>query len=577
MPVSTLTDGMSTLKTSWGTLTTGVLRGECAFWIGSGISRNQFPDVPTLLMEVLRRLHAGITPDPNCPYKKALNAIMELTPIRDLSIAENPDSWPAPRKKELIEFLQEKYSDVLEQDVRLPTGTSLITWDLLKLQEIYGDPTKKPDAEHRFIALLVEEGLISELLTTNWDALIELAHEECRGSKPLTMQSVASSSEWSRNGFLSRLIKIHGCARKARANEGVYRRFLVATRTDIHNWLGQQQFEPFKTAFRAILREKTAFFVGLSAQDWNIQSQCSEAAFGQEQFALVPQKVYFAEPQIRNSQRAILKAIYGQNAYNGDAENIESKAIVPIFAKTLFGSLYLLTLAEKAHLVAGLPNVTLTTEYRDLMNTVLQQMGLELQSRYDSIADENTRWRTVANEVPYFLSRLLKMFRTGSPPSNWTEYDAIANKHLGQLEQTHHEVLDLQWLLFALSVLREGVNRTYWKIQFSAALDGNLGQFQLSNGTKTIPVFLLQNDTGLLALMASGCIDSSTPDRSVVIYPRERKRISRRATSPARTLPGTLTPRVPHEIWLRGELEEASALTELFDSIKPEVALAFAV
>jgi len=31
-------------------------------------------------------------------------------------------------------------------------------WDVLKLQEVYGDPRVPPGAEHRLLALLIEEG-----------------------------------------------------------------------------------------------------------------------------------------------------------------------------------------------------------------------------------------------------------------------------------------------------------------------------------------------------------------------------------------------------------------------------------
>jgi hypothetical protein len=207
MPASNLTDGMSELTTTWSALTNGVLRGECAFWLGSGISRDKFPDVPALVIEVLKQLHSSsnIT-DPDCPYQKALTDIMQLTTIRDLPVTDAPDTWPDARKNELIQLLSDKYADVLEQDVRSGTRTILITWDLLRLQDKYGDPTKTPDAEHRFIALLIEEGIISELVTTNWDALVELAHEECRNGKSHTLQSVACTNELNRNGFRSKRV-----------------------------------------------------------------------------------------------------------------------------------------------------------------------------------------------------------------------------------------------------------------------------------------------------------------------------------------------------------------------------------
>jgi hypothetical protein len=527
-------------------------------------------------MEVLKLLYSSSNPtDPNCPHQKALTAIMQLTPIRDLPVTDDPDSWPTARKSELIQLLSDKYSDVLEQDVRLGTRTLLITWDLLKLQEKYSDPSKTPDAEHRFVALLVEEGIITELITTNWDALVELAHEECRVGKQLTMQSVACGNEWTRNGFRSRLIKIHGCARKVRSNEALYRPFLVATRTDIRTWLNR--FEPFKTAFKTILREKTAFFVGLSAQDWNIQDQCGEASFGQETFfSTVPPKVYFAELEIRNSQRAILKAIYGQPTYDGDAQNIDTNAAIPIYAKTLLGSLYLLALAEKANLIATLPNPILTAECQALLASTLQQIKAEVLAKYDGIADEGARWRAVAEEIPYFVSRMLSMYRRRRPPASRRAYEAIGDKHLGQLPESAHEVLDLQWLIFSLAVLHEGINRTFWRLALPAALDGDQGQLQLSNGTASVPVFLLQNDTGLPALLAGGFINAAYPDRNIVIYPGERKRTIKRVTSPARSLPGAATIKEPHELWLRGELEDAASLTELFNNIKSEIALALA-
>jgi hypothetical protein len=80
----------------------------------------------------------------------------------------------------------------------------------------------------------------------------------------------------------------------------------------------------------------------------------------------------------------------------------------------------------------------------------------------------------------------------------------------------------------------------------------------------------------LPALLAGGFINAAYPDRNIVIYPGERKRTIKRVTSPARSLPGAATIKEPHELWLRGELEDAASLTELFNNIKSEIALALA-
>jgi hypothetical protein len=286
-----------------------------------------------------------------------------------------------------------------------------------------------------------------------------------------------------------------------------YRPFLVATRNDILNWVSRA--EPFKTALKTILREKVAFFVGLSAQDFNIQDQCCEASVGQATpFPTAPPKVYFAELEIGNSQRAVLKAIYGAPAYDGDANNIDAKAAVQIYAKTLFGSLYLLALLKKISLIASLPNTNLSTECMTLIGNVLQRVKDEVQAKYDGIADERSRWRSVADEVPYFVSRILSMYRRRQPPVNQKVYEPIGDKHLGRMPQAPHEVADLQWLIFALAVLREGEHQTFWRLSFPVALDGGHGQMGLSNGTEAIPVFLLRSDGGLPELMTSGFIDA---------------------------------------------------------------------
>jgi len=65
--------------------------------------------------------------------------------------------------------------------------------DLLELQKIYSDVSVLPDAEHRLISLLIAEGAVSELITTNWDPLIERAYAAL-GCTP-TLMVVACNAE----------------------------------------------------------------------------------------------------------------------------------------------------------------------------------------------------------------------------------------------------------------------------------------------------------------------------------------------------------------------------------------------
>jgi len=120
MPVSKLTEGISLLKAPCSALADQVMRGQVAFWIGSGISLLKFPDVPTLVSRVLDLLHGSIdAANPDCPFKRALSDILALTPIDDLHAGVDPATWNPGRKKELIRLLSDRYADVLEQNVRL--------------------------------------------------------------------------------------------------------------------------------------------------------------------------------------------------------------------------------------------------------------------------------------------------------------------------------------------------------------------------------------------------------------------------------------------------------------------------
>jgi hypothetical protein len=240
-----LSEAVTLLRTEWAIETRGVLNGEYAFWLGSGISRDRYPDVSTLIHRLLTTLQAGIVvSDPQCPFRRALNAILALA-----TISSSPDLTRVPADwsniKEIVNRLVSRYSEALDVELRGSGSVKELFWDVLKLQHVYGDPVR-PDAEHRLLSLLIEEGIISVLVTTNWDPLIELAIEDCRPGSVLLVTVVACNAEipGSNNGS-ARILKIHGCARKALAQPDKYREFLVATKTQINRWSHEQSKKPF--------------------------------------------------------------------------------------------------------------------------------------------------------------------------------------------------------------------------------------------------------------------------------------------------------------------------------------------
>jgi hypothetical protein len=572
---SKLAEGISLLTGQFSGLTTLVMRGGVALWLGSGISRSKFPDVQSLIFRLLTSLYASIDgANPNCPFKRSLTDILILSGLDDFSADMDPGTYDPARKKVLLRQLSDKYSDVLEQDIRGHGGVTLLTWDLLKLQELYSNPAIVPDAEHRFVALLVSEGIINEIVTTNWDPLIELAQENCQGPRPSKLQIIAAGNEWARNGHPARLFKMHGCARKALANEALYRPFLIATRNQLQRWETEARFEPFKTGFRQILRERTAFFIGLSAQDWNIQGACAATACGQDFFPVDPPKVFFAEHDLRNSHRSVMRAVYGAASYNANADAIDAKACVPAFGKTVCGSLYLLTVQDKVQAAINAAEPELRVDCQLLMINTVEQVKNEWIAHFDSVVDEDERWRQVASDMAYCFSRTISLFRRWSAPATKDEYEPISTESPSANADGHQNWAPLRWLLFSLVLLKEGMTQGHWTVGFPVDLDGNLGQFRLTDAASTVALFLLDQDKGLPKLIATGLVDASTLGRNIVMYPSERKNRKTRTTTPARLLPGRTGSLEPTEMWLRTDYEDTASVNELLESLKIQFQIA---
>jgi len=219
---ATLTEALTLLRTHWATETDGVINGKYSFWLGSGISRERYPDLDELIRRLLNGLQAGVDPsNSHCPYRRALETTLELTTAKAVDTTRPPVEWP--NLADITAQLHDKYSKALDVELRTDGGAKELFWDVLKLQDLYGDPSVPPDAEHRFLALLIEEGIASDLVTTNWDPLIELASEKCRPGAVPTIRIVARGEEVAGSHDAgARLLKIHGCARKALQDPGTY-------------------------------------------------------------------------------------------------------------------------------------------------------------------------------------------------------------------------------------------------------------------------------------------------------------------------------------------------------------------
>lgn len=589
----TLTESLDCLRSRWSVVS-DVLCGQYAVWLGSGISRERFPDLGVLLRGLLETLHSRVQAgDANCPYRRCLENVIQLTTVRPRNLLdESPAKWSNDRgelvAEEIVNQLWNKYPDVLDQTVRVNSQTLTVTFDLLKLHEIYGDNSQQPDAEHRFLALLVAEGVLDELVTTNWDALIEAAHESCGNGADRNLDVIAASEEIDGTGIAgnARLTKIHGCARKTLAEPGRYRQHILATRTDITAWGHKPELAPFRDMVHQLLRERPALFIGLSGQDWNLQSECFAA------FAPVPPppngppRVIFSTPTLEAPQKAFLKVVYPADDYAANEERLTADAALPLRGKPLLGTLYLLTLLLKAREFANRGGQDLNKPWCDFIEQARKKWQSFLQQRYDRAADPNDShraWRQLADELPSVVTRFVTIYRNLTTLSSPTVYRALDNRHLGLLKDAPNvPELNYHWLMLVLGVLKEGWAQNLWSLGLALGQEIRHGQFVLSLSGRNWSVFIVRDGASSLPRMIQdGIVDMRHASDVVVIYPADREpaRHSIASHSHSRTRRSLSAHRFPNrtprsgplEIWMRDRVDAHATPVKLLHALQQEM------
>jgi hypothetical protein len=264
------------------------------------------------------------------PLSQALDdalVLAALTPAnRALINVERPIAeWPG--LDAIIERLVSNYARFLEVVVANEEDDYLL-WEGVNVCDTYGDPTLEPDTEHLCIAILILEGLASEIASANWDGLIEKAVDELANGNPILVVCVHPNDLREPN-LQTRLYKFHGCAVRARNDEGTYRPLLIARQSQINGWIARAENEPLVNRLIGIAVSKPTLMVGLSAQDANIQAIFAQA---ENQMAWPwpsdPPAYVFSEDQLGVDQRGLLKNVYRAAFTAANREQIYDSALV---------------------------------------------------------------------------------------------------------------------------------------------------------------------------------------------------------------------------------------------------------
>ncbi|MCJ7871482.1 SIR2 family protein [Phaeobacter sp. J2-8] len=240
----------------------GFQAGLYALWLGSGISRERVVGLDGVLAKLLENLRLRIT-GTDCEHRRTLQSILGLA---DLSAGEMSQvdlnqpvaSWPI--QGILIDRLWNKYSKVLGSEVQGQSFDYLL-WDVLDFPGTFS--AQRADAEHLAIAMLVLEGVVSDLATANWDGLLEAAMVEL-GRPSETFRVAVTGGDLHGPPGIGTLYKFHGCAKRAIENEAQYRSLLVARETAITHWGQNANFTQMRQQLRALIARSRTLMIGLS-------------------------------------------------------------------------------------------------------------------------------------------------------------------------------------------------------------------------------------------------------------------------------------------------------------------------
>lgn len=523
-----------------------VMGGQVSVWAGSAISQKRFPNLGALLTALLCKLHQAIA-DPNDPADPAFVALRDIIGLAGVvgmappDPSDHIDTWPATLRRAVIDGLWSRYADVLAVPYR-PGGTAKsLALDVLEIDALYADPDTIPDAEHRLLALLTQEGVFQHLITTNWDPLIERAHNQAaNGTERPALRTVVFEEDLLGLGDRTpRLNKIHGCAERARQEQRA-RDLLVATARKILEWVDTPERRAVRQDAVTTARDHTVLYLGLSGQDANIRLSHIEARLhvDADQATGAP-RVLFAEREVGTGQREILEAAYG-DLFDGPAHDaIKDAALVPLYAKPLLGGLLAFVLREKLYRFA---DANPQPHERDLARRGIDALVDHVAAVADDIADPDRRWRYVSDTVARYVSSFNSVFRSGVLLDGPWQYHPVSAQPDLPVSSTD------AGLALLIGILATGDADGLWNLEFTPSAPEQLRIHTPLE--QTVPVFVV------CAKRMTPDLLSFTPDHDdhLVVHV-EGNRASGDADRPDASLRGDLLDRTTnpgrrHELYL---------------------------
>lgn len=533
-PVRTVAGVLTELQGDFSDFAASFAAADYVLWLGSGISRDIVPNVQTLLLRVLETLRTNIDhAKPDCPHLKALKEALVLAGLTQgdidaIDLAKPVASW---EDHDAITWrLTASYAEVLDIPVSGHPADYLV-WSGLDVPGTYADPSLEPDVEHLCIALLILEGVVGSAVTANWDGLIERAVAALTSRPDDIIRVIVTSEDFRQSGGRRpQLIKLHGCAVRARDDEATYRSLLIARHQQISGWTERQQNRVMRKHLELLHTEHPSFVIGLSLQDANMHTMIAQSIESlPRQWPQVPPAVVLAEEQLQARHRHVLQATY-RSEYEAHTEDINDSAVLGSYAKPTLLALLLWTLTDK--LLVVLSCIPASTGWID---TETQRLHLDLRQLSDAVAanadHDNYTFLTQLIDLTILM---LSVFRTGrAPASSGADYQPLSDRPIRDaLQNADFPAQQFGYLAVAISLLGRGHSDGDWALlpgTTKAAQEGVIRLAALSTAAiqREIRVFIVKDSAAAITLTVDGLADENDSSTLIVLAEREPSTVVR--------------------------------------------------
>lgn len=450
------------------------------------------------------------------PFRIALEAALALAALsaaekNRLDIALPFSEWADGGA--IVDRLTNNYARLLDVAVAGEEQDYLL-WHGVDIIATFADGRLEPDIEHLCIAILILEGVASDIASANWDPLIERAIHTLAAGHP-TLVVCVHPEDFRAAALKGRLYKFHGCAVSARDDEATYRPYIVGRQPQINGWASQAKNAVMANRLIDLIATKPTLMMGLSAQDSNIQGIFAAA---EDRLAWPwpgerPSYV-FSEDDLGVDQKGLLQNVY-RAAYNAaNRDQIFDGALIRAYAKPLLLALVLHVLSSKLKKLIELVPTLLPTPERNRLQT-----GVTALRDLLAASAENDRTSFLQAFIRQ-TSRAVAMFRDGRDTATPNVYNPMTPSALHQMAaDVSIAALGLREAAAAVAILGLGARDAIWTLATSDPSNPRTGTLQVTSSVRTAKVFFAANSHATLLLQTEGHLDEK--DEAILIQSLE--------------------------------------------------------